>query len=229
MRKLVIASAIALAASILSLSAFSADTATLAITGTITPATCEVSLSNTSLSAGNIAASSLTNDVNQFEPGNSTLSVACDAASAVAIQTTDNRSASAMTKAEVSSEMKIDITSMTDANIFGIGNDSAGKKVGMLALAVASATADGTSNNNLLSSSDKSSWTAKTISQATPIPLEKNSYFALAASSGDTAPTTVTNATFEISSLLVLKKADHYPGGEKVDIDGNVTFSLVYL
>ncbi|WP_191939020.1 DUF1120 domain-containing protein [Pantoea agglomerans] len=228
MRKLLLSTAVFAAMASVSFAGQAAESATLAVTGTITPATCDVSLSSASIELGNIAASTLT-EASNIKTGNDvTLSVDCDAAAATAIQTTDNRAASAMTLTELNDQTTATISDYTDANIFGLGTDSAQAKVGALSLSIIAATADGTANTHLLTSADKAAWKASAIS-ATPNPLQKNGYFALAADADATAPAAVTKSTYTLGSMIILKKGSLYPTGEAVGIDGNLTFSVVYL
>ena len=229
MRKLLLTTAVAAIMTSVSFAGQAAESASLSVSGTITPATCDVSLSAESIDLGNITAGTLTSDLNLKPASDVSVNVDCGAPTAVAVQTTDNRAASAMTYAEVSDQMKVDLNGFTDANLFGLGTDSAQAKIGTLVLAVSAATADGTANANLLSSTDKAAWTATTLSATTGKPLEKNGYFTLASNADTTAPAAMTKSSYTIMSQLMLKKANLYPAGEEVKIDGNVTFSVVYL
>ncbi|MDQ1213552.1 DUF1120 domain-containing protein [Pantoea anthophila] len=229
MRKLLLSTSIVAAMTTVSFAGHAAESATLTVKGSITPASCDVTLSSASIDLGTIAASELAGSVNVKEGSNVTLNVNCDAPAAVAVQTTDNRAASAMTLANMSDDMKLSASGLTDDNVFGLGSDSSQGKVGALAIAITNATADGTANTNVLTSSDKASWSLTQISAATPATLKKNGYFALASDADDTTPAALTKATYTIASKMILKKADAYPTGEDVSIDGNVTFSVVYL
>jgi len=228
MRKILLSSAIVMALSSASFAGYAAESATLAVTGTITPASCNVNLSSTSIDFGTISASTLTNDVNQVAANPVTVSVACDAATAVAVQTVDNRASSAMTSAEVSSDFGVDLSAAPNS-LFGLGTDSANSKIGILLLGIDGASLNGTTNNNVLTSTDKSTWEAHTVSPTTAAPLVNNGYFALGETADSTAPASVTNATYSLAGGVVLKKSDKYPSGEQVTLDGNITFSVVYL
>lgn len=229
MRKILLSSAIVMAMGTASFAGQAAESASLAVTGTITPASCDVSLSTASVNFGTVPASALADTMNYIAASPVQLSVACDAATAVAVQTTDNRSSSAMTLAEMSESLKVDIPGMVDTNIFGLGLDTASSKVGALLVSITDATLNGTSNLNLLSSADKSAWVTHTLSSSSAYSLAKDGYFALGEDSSATSPASVTNATYTLNSSAILKKADQYPSGEQVNIDGNVTFSVVYL
>lgn len=224
MRKLLLSTAVTATLASVSFAGQAAESATLAVTGTITPAACDVSLSTTTLEFGNIPMSTLTENTNGIVGPEAILNVDCNAATATAIQNTDNRAASAMTLAEMSEQMKM-TPEDEEAGAYGLGTDSAQNKVGVLAIGIKSATADGTANSNLLTSTDKASWTVASA----PFGLKNNSYFALAANANATAPAAHTKSTYTISSGILLKKASFYPTGESVPIDGNVTFSVVYL
>ena len=229
MRKLLLNTAMLMSVTTASFSGLAAESASLSVTGTINPATCDVSLSSSSIALGFIAASSLTQALNTKKGNDVTLSVDCDAAAAIAIQTTDNRASTAMTVAEVSDQLQTSLSGMTDVNFFGLGADTANNKIGVLLLGITGATKDGGENSNLLSSLDKSSWTATSASPASILSLAKNGYIALAADSTSTIPVAATKETYTISSGMLLKQANKYPSGEAVELDGNVTFSVVYL
>ncbi|SFO32186.1 Protein of unknown function [Candidatus Pantoea varia] len=229
MRKLLLSSAIVMAMASVSLSGQAAESTTLSVTGTIIPATCDVALSSPSIELGNIPASTLTNDMNVQTVSNVTLSVDCDAPAAIAVQTTDNRISSAMTVAEIESQMKATYVGYTDANYFGLGLDKSSNKVGALLLTITGSTNDGTANANVLTSTDKAAWKAVTVSPQTGLSLTKNDYFASAVDANATTPAAYTQATYTIVPGVALKKGDQYPSGESVSIDGNVTFSVVYL
>lgn len=226
MRKLIISSAVVMAMG--SVAAQAAQTATLSVIGSIEPAACDVTLSTASVNFGTIAASELTTDVTEKIADPVTVNLACDAATAVAVQTTDNRSASAMTTAEITSDMNFDASGISDSIIFGLGTDTASNKIGVLVLGVAAATLDGVTSTNLLTSSDKATWTASSLSGGI-YSIVKNGYIALADSAESTSPVTLTNATYSLTPAIMLKKAGKYPSGETVTFDGNVTFSVVYL
>lgn len=230
MRKLLLSSAIFAAVASVSFTGQAADTATLGITGKITPAACNVSLSAASIDLGNIPASTLTDQANIKKGDDVVLSVNCDTASATAIQTTDNRASSAMTISEMAEQMGMGIgQGYTDAYVFGLGNDSAQSKIGALTLGISSATADGAADSNVLVSTDKATWGASALKSPSGTPLERDAYFALASDADTTAPAALTTSTYTITSGILLKKGSSYPSGEEVNIDGNVTFSVVYL
>lgn len=227
MRKILLTSAIVLAMT--NVAAHAAETATLSVIGSITPAACDATLSSDSVNLGTIAASQLTNDYTVFNPSAITLNLSCDAATAIAIQTTDNRSASAMTSTETESDMAL---VSTDENTFGLGTDSASNKIGTLSFAITDGTTNGATNTTLLvnaDATDTGGWSSTTISAASPYLLNKNQYFALAESADSATPAAVTTATYTMEPSVALKKSSKYPSGETVNIDGNVTFSIVYL
>ncbi|HDS9358574.1 TPA: DUF1120 domain-containing protein [Enterobacter chengduensis] len=229
MRKILLSSTIAMVLSSASYIAHAAESASLAVTGTITPSTCNVNMTSASLDFSTISASTLTKDFNLFQASPLKVTVVCDAATAVALQTTDNRASSAMTIAEVNSEMKAPMNTSDDHTIFGLGSDSANNKVGALILGIESATLNGNENSNLLTSTDKSTWSTQAISANSGYVLAKGGYFALAENAASTTPAPVSEASYSLQGGIVLKKADKYPSGENVNIDGNVTFSVVYL
>ncbi|MGD9426008.1 DUF1120 domain-containing protein [Pantoea sp. NSTU24] len=230
MRKLMLNTAIASALALASFAGQAAESATFTVTGTITPATCDVSLSTPSIDLGNIPASTLTEDTNYKTGEDVILSVDCDAAAATAIRTTDNRTSSAMTAEEVADQMKVPLenSNLAAQDIFGLGTDSAQNKVGALTIGIRSATSDGVANNNLFASSDKAAWQSRPIGSNGQA-VAKNNYFGLASSVDATGPSAYTRPTYTIGSMVLLKKGNLYPAGEAVPIDGNITFSVFYL
>ncbi|MXP50533.1 DUF1120 domain-containing protein [Pantoea sp. Eser] len=228
MRKLLLNSALFMAVTTASFSGLAAESASLSVTGTINPAACDVSLSSSSIALGYIAAASLKQALNTKTGNDVNLNVDCDAAAAIAVQTMDNRASTEMTVAEISDELQTSLPGITDVSFFGLGADTANNKIGVL-LGITAATKDGVANSNLLRSTDKSSWTAKSGSPSSILSLAKNGYFALAADSSSTIPVAATKETYNIYSGIMLKQADRYPSGEAVELDGNVTLSVVYL
>lgn len=228
MNKIVLSTSVALALGAVSYTGYAAESATLSVTGTISPTSCNVSLSAEKFDFGPISAASLTGLHNDKSSSAINLNVACDAATAMAIQTSDNRASSAMTGAEMEEAMHTS-TSLSDDSLFGLGTDSANNKIGVMMLVLTNAALNGAASNNLLTSSDKASWHPHAISLTSPYPLVKNGYFAMASDESATAPAAVTNVSYTLRAGIILKRAEKYPGGEAVNIDGNVTFSLVYL
>lgn len=228
MRKLFLISAAAMTLGSTSFAGQAAETASLTVSGSVAPSTCDISLATSSVEFGTVTSGNLMRDLNQLSGNDIKVNVGCDAPAAVVVQATDNRASSAMTAAEVQSEMKATIP-FSDANFFGLGTDSENGKVGALVLAVTASTLDGSPNSHLLSSTDKVTWTAKNVSADAGLMLQKNGYFTVASDNGATAPAPVTNASYTISTGVFLKKMNKYPTGESVNLDGNVTFSVVYL
>lgn len=206
-----------------------AESATLAVTGTITPSTCNVSASAASIDLGVIAPSTLINNTNIIMGNDVTLNVSCTAPTVTAVQLTDNRTSSAMTVAEATEAMRLTNTGYNDDNFFGLGTDSAAAKIGTLALAVNAATADGKANSGIITSTDKENWNGAALSESSPQGLTKNNYISQSATFGLNIPSAMTESTYNIVSQIMLKKSSMYPAGEDVNIDGNVTFSVVYL
>lgn len=229
MRKIILNSAIAMAMGTLSIAGHAAESASMSVVGEINPASCDVSLSAASIDLGSIMAATLTETANVKNGEDITVNLSCDAPAAVALQSTDNRASSAMTTAEVTDQMSTTIVGATDTNLFGLGVDSASEKVGVLMLGITGSTLEGAANPNLLSSNDMSAWTANAVSPTSGMLLEKDGYFASASTAADTVPVAVTNATYTLSSAIYLKNSAEYPTGETVNLDGNVTFSVVYL
>ncbi|WP_158783158.1 DUF1120 domain-containing protein [Pantoea sp. BAV 3049] len=223
MRISLLASALTLAVATMSFTASAADTATMAVTGTITPTTCDVALSASSVDLGNIPATELLTKANDYTQDYQSLSVSCDAASQIALRTTDDRAASAYTNADFQTVSALTLPGV-DQNIFGLGTDSADGKIGSLQLVITAANIDGTAAT-VLASTDKSSWT----SQGNSYLLAKNGYVALTTNAGGTTPDSFTEATLTLSPRIYLKQGSAYPAGEEVKINGSVTFSVVYL
>lgn len=229
MRKLLLNTAIFTAIASVSFAGQAAESASLSITGAITPSACNVTLSNASVDFGNITAATLNQNYNAKTASNISVYVDCDAPSAIAIQTTDNRTASAMTKEEATSQLSMQVGGTSDENYFGLGLDGAQSKVGVMFLSVVAATADGAANNHLLISTDKAAWTEVAISSSVNALLEKQGYFALGSDANSSTPAAYTKSTYTLHPIILLKKSNFYPTGEDIKVDGNVTFSVVYL
>ncbi|HKS34691.1 MAG TPA: DUF1120 domain-containing protein [Enterobacteriaceae bacterium] len=229
MRKCILHSTVAIITGSASIAGYAANSASLSITGSIEPVTCDVTLSAPSIDFGTIPASTLALRNNALAGSDVTVDVECGGPATIAIQTKDNRSASAMTVAEVKDEFGTQSAAFSDPMFFGLGVDSANKKVGALMLGLTAASVDGTTNANILVGTDKLAWTKKTASTSSALYLDKDAYFASAANASASQPMEFTKAAYTISSGIYLRNASKYPAGEIVKIDGSVTFSVVYL
>ncbi|ROP59982.1 uncharacterized protein DUF1120 [Enterobacter sp. BIGb0383] len=229
MRKCILHSAIAIITGSACMAGYAANSASLSITGTINPVTCDVTLSAPSIDLGIIPASTLALRNNMLEGNDVTVDVDCGGPATIAIQTTDNRRTSAMTVAEVADEFGTQSAAFSDPMFFGLGVDSASKKVGALMLGLTAASVDGATNAHILVGTDKLAWTKKTASTTTALFLDKDAYFASAADANASEPMAFTRAAYTLSSGIFLRNADKYPAGEVVNIDGSITFSVVYL
>lgn len=229
MRKCILHSTVAIIMGSASIACYAANTASLSITGTITPVTCDVSLSAPSIDFGAIPATTLALRNNTLAGSDVMVDVDCGGPAAIAIQTKDNRSASAMSVAEVKDEFGTESAAFSDPMLFGLGLDSASTKVGVLMLGLTAASVDGAPNANILVGTDKLAWTKKTASTSSALYLDKDAYFASAANASASQPMEFTRSAYTISSGIYLRNVSKYPAGEVVNIDGSVTFSIVYL
>lgn len=207
----------------------SSSIASLTLAVTLQPDSCDITLSNASIPLGNIPATALSDKINLIKPVSAVVSVTCNAATAMAIRTADNRSASAYTLNEFASDTHAaSLPADDDTVLYGLGHDNKSRKIGVLFLGISAVTHD-VQNGILVYSTNKSTWINRTVSASDPWFIPWNSYFSVASRADSTSPVSLTQATFTVQPVIYLKNSAQYSGGEQVNIDGNITFSVIYL
>ncbi|MFC3814988.1 DUF1120 domain-containing protein [Lysobacter sp. GCM10012299] len=193
--------------------AFAADTVDLSVTGTIVPTACTPTFSGGGVvDLGQINASALkATGETQFNVYNaSTLDIDCSGQVKFAIRTVDNR---AGTEAGAQA-----------ADRFGLGVASGGEKIGHFSLAAHGIKLDGVSNGVHLLSNDGGATWVDTWSDSS---FQDSSLRAFTVSAY--APESVQHASMSVMADVWIADRSTLPLSTQIDIDGNVTFEVVYL
>jgi len=204
-----------------SFGAHAAESADLAVRGIIRPSACNISLSgNGTVNFGTISALTLSSTASTVLPNQSiTLSVACDAPTAVSISMTDNRIGTASTTA-LGGDMEFQ---------FGLGNVD-NQSVGAYTIRLDTPTADGSEVARITSwqSSEQGTWAAlPSDNLAKP---RGNARIHSWAASGSTTPGAYSNITQPLTVRAAIPATSQLPDlTQSIPLDGLATISLTYL
>lgn len=200
-------------------SAFAADTADITVTGTITPAACDITLTNADISHGKIAYKHLTDGaVKELNAVTVGVNVLCDAATKFALSADNGGDDSSFdpTKSE-----------------FGLGKNGATEKFGYFTLRFDGSTLMGEGADRLigLNSADKATWTAAPTSAdggVTGPVLSHSGYLGFGApATTDVKDITEFDGDLEVRTFIAPK--DELTLTADVDFNGNATVVVNYL
>ncbi|KVD06618.1 hypothetical protein WI77_26240 [Burkholderia ubonensis] len=209
--------------------------ATLAVKGTITPPSCEISLPD-----GHVVdfESRPFSDLNvggtKIDPKTVAMNITCAAPTRVALAITDDKAPTKIAYSDVTSTYWA--TTLGNDYIFGLGTTGnsadGGAKIGGLMLGLTGGvvtvdTADQTDvQAGVIYSADKSqlSWSSNTTNRQYFSPTQFYSW----ATSG-TAPTPVSKVEGNITITPTIAKSVTLPTTDRIEFDGSVTLNLVYL
>ncbi len=224
------------AALLMAAQANAATDTTLKVSGSIVPAACSPSLSNSGeVSFGSIAAASIKNAAEgnslvQLGTKDITLTISCEANAAVGFKMLDNRASSAVALSS-SAFINAAISGGTPANQpyfgFGLGLASNNAKIGAYTVTVdtASVTADGASVGVVYSDDNGSSWHTGDKTRQTS---DNARVLAVSDKSGTAEPKLFKEATLPLKISAGVQTTSVL-GGDEITLDGNATLSLVYL
>ena len=221
MKKLVFAPLVLAFAANTALAANSVD---LRVTGTITPAACDISLAGGDFDLGTISAQDL-NATTETDLGSSTtkqLNIVCSGATQVAFKAIDNRASSRPSGVTGTS------------SIFGMGMDSANNPIGYYKIFSwpANAVANGSPAVFRHSNDEGATWTeaAKDASVSFVAYDIQQRIYAIDPTSGGTGqPTPITSASAIIQVRPIIQPENTLDTSSEITIDGSATIELVYL
>jgi hypothetical protein len=205
--------------------------ATLNVTGTLSPGACNVSF----VGGGDVDYSNITSDslsatnYTALTKHSKNLQVACGANTNAYVSVQDNRSTSAIRLAAM--KTALGNASLNDEQIFGLGV-SGTASIGAYTISMGPAsvvTAFGgtaTTQPAVLSSADKATWSAST----TPVALTSGGalYYSAGPSGADATPVAARTWTFPLSVVAALNNTTDLPVKEDVLLDGSATFTVSY-
>jgi len=216
-------------------SAHAQTTAELRITGTITPPACTITLGgNGTADFGNIGHHQLKANGTKLNERTVDLKVACEGPARVGLNIVDNRASSKIVKADAdAAEWASSAPAIGDAYIFGLGTatstDNQQVKIGgaMFGFKGGVVTVDGTTNSQVIYSSNKTTWANDATARQFMSPAQTYSF--LRGSTGALTPVAITNVEGTLSVVSTINKTSLLPSGQQIKLDGSATISLVYL
>lgn len=199
-----------------SASVFAAESADLAITGTIRPSACNVTLSNSGeLDFGTISAQDLSaTGTTKLPARDLTMTITCDAATQSGYAITDNRAGSV-----------IAVSGGTPAGqLFGLGSIDS-RSLGAYKISYGAATADGANITRYLYSSNNTSWTRETGN----LVVSKGYTFSWSGNDQNT-PTAFTSVSQTLSIEPHINSTANLPAlTTGLKLDGSATIQVTYL
>jgi len=208
-------------------SAFAAESADLAVRGTIRPSACNVELSDGGqLDLGTISATTLSETAGtRVAQRSMTMTVNCDAATMFGISTTDNRAGTLGETARIA-------RGAHPAQMMGLGTVNGTTIGGYVALMMQQGvTGDGSAIETIYSHNGGASWT--TVGQGpggTGVYVQPGSRMHGYTTVDGTTPAAFSNVVQQINIITFVNSTDTLPaltGG--VPIDGSLTLQIQYL
>ncbi|KVP89333.1 hypothetical protein WJ96_20255 [Burkholderia ubonensis] len=207
--------------------------ATLTVTGKLSPGACNVSLDGGgSIDYGNIAAASLKkSDYTALNEQARALRVVCGSLTNAYVSVMDNRSASAIADAAMKQALGSD--ALTDTQVFGLGTTggTTAANIGAYTIKLGRATttdlsSTATQQAAVLTSGDKRTWTASTDAVA----MTKGGATYYSAGGADTGSTPAQGKTFvfPVTVKAALNNTTDMPVSSKIALDGSATFTVSY-
>ncbi|QJU26259.1 DUF1120 domain-containing protein [Escherichia coli] len=212
--------------------------ATLEVTGTLTPGICTLQLADGGIiDYGTIYGMGLTDTSNQLGVKNIDLTIHCDSPTMVAIYSTDNR---VDTQANVVVEKSWntgDTASTPNKRRYGLGTTSAGKPIGAFTIGidlenvqvddrpVSDVRMISTTNIN----TDNISWSTSYADELWEHSYNDYSYALSPGSFSASTPLPFTNATLPLIISAAVAKYTELGTKDEINLDGNVTLSMVYI
>lgn len=187
--------------------ALAASSTDLTVTGFITPDACTPSLSNEGIvDHGKIPVGDLNPTSNTFLGAEvMQLMISCSGPARVALRLTDNKTGTP-----------------SSWTWYGLGQTSAGEKLGFVVPQVTSTLADGMNALSILSTDNGTTWFSHTH-------MNPGRLLSVAASTDQYTPIAVENLTFDVQVATYINATNNLTLNDETAIDGSATFELVYL
>ena len=232
----------ALGSALLSASAFTAApafadesvTATLTVTGRLSPGACNVSLiGGGSIDYGNIAAASLSQSkYTALTEQTRNLSVACGSLTTAYVSVTDIKALSALTDAKI--KQALGNGDLADTQVFGLGTTGTSDKVakiGAYTINLGRATTTDLSGASMqqeavLSSADKKTWTAS--GDSVYMKADGAQLYSAGGAAAGSTPVKGKTFLFPVTVKAALNNTEAMPVSSNVALDGSARFTVSY-
>lgn len=220
-----------------SAAAFAQTSAPLVVTGTITPPACTLSLPNGAVvDFESRSFSTLNVDGTKIDPKTVDMNIRCEAPTRVGLSITDDKAATKIAKADVAGNRWAH-TTPGDNYVFGLGTTGnsvdGGVKIGGLMLGFENGTVDietpeGNAKVAVIHTADpntEGNWSSDATLRQYFSPTQTYSW----ATSGTYKPTSITTVDGTISITPTIAKSVTLPTNDKIEFNGSITLSLVYI
>lgn len=210
-------------------SAFAADTAVMKVQGNLTNSSCTPELSNGgTVDYGTISLAGLSaTDINQLGKRDFTLTITCVTPTKIAFSTTDDRNGTApLVKVINGRNGGGDV--VDGDKLFGVNKTAGGVNIGNYSIYVneTSMQIDGKRGIFVYSSDNGSSWANLGVGE---ILYNRNRISTVAASAQNVAPLAFSTAVIPMTTALAIQGTDTLAITDDTPIDGQATFTLIYL
>jgi hypothetical protein len=198
-------------------SAFAADTADLTVKGTLLVGSCTPTLDGGGVvDYGQMPISDLSAvTANDLKAKTVNLTVSCDSAMKVGFNVTDDNASTAAGK----------LGPIEAANAFGLGATADKVNIGSYSLDIASVSYDGNVGDVITSTDNGTTW----AKSAGDVPNTAGAVYSAAAAGTDDTPVAITTATYGVNVDAVVQDTKTLNITDDTDLDGQATFTLVYL
>ncbi|MFJ7311520.1 DUF1120 domain-containing protein [Pseudomonas sp. NPDC098747] len=195
--------------------AMAANSVDLRVTGTITPAACDISMSGGDFDLGTINANKET--ITSFTTSTKTLNILCSSDTLVGIKGIDNRADSTATANPNRSE-------------YGLGFDNIQNKIGTYWVHLGGDSNEvniGASTGTLIRSNDNgTSWVSNAANGLKNGPNDVHSWNNTTATDG---PLSVTSVSIPLDLYVEIQPTNNLDTSQTITLDGSATIELVYL
>lgn len=210
-------------------SAFAADTAVMKVQGNLTNSSCTPELSNGgTVDYGTISLAGLSaTDINQLGKRDFTLTITCVTPTKIAFSTTDDRNGTVpLVKVINGRNGGGDV--VDGDKLFGVNKMADGVNIGNYSIYVneTSMQIDGKRGIFVYSSDNGSSWANLGVGE---ILYNRNRISTVAASAQNVAPLAFSTAVIPMTTALAIQGTDTLAITDDTPIDGQATFTLIYL
>lgn len=194
-----------------------ADSVDLGVAGNIVPVACTPTLDHQSFDWGTYVGGELPEDTiaGLLPDRNFTLTITCGGPAMVAWRAIDNRAGTGYNQNDQIAP---------EHALFGIGLAGDGSPIGGATLTLYGATGDGSQESWLASRDNGATWQGYPPGQ-----VSKDSWYSMAPNGTDTQPGRYAVMTVGLQLHLYSAPSNTLPIHETIEMDGSMTFELIYL
>jgi hypothetical protein len=207
-------------------SAVAAEAADLTVTGTITPASCDIALGggsgNATIAYGTQGFGTLGENGTKLTPQDIDMTITCTGKTQVGLTFSDNTGDSAIAAGDAAPEFWQGSITNTAPYIFGLGKVGE-KRIGGLKLGIRDSVTADTAETTLVTAGADNVW--KTANATYSSKTQTYTW----AEKGTTTPASAKDIAGTIWVVPTIRRSEELPKGVEIPFEGNVTLTLKYL